>query len=247
MLEFKNVTKKFGKITALDDLSFKIDDAEFVFITGASGSGKTTLLRLILRELSPDEGEIILNEQNISKLPYNKIPELRQKIGVVFQDFKVLFESTVRENVELALAVIGLPKNEWKARTDHVLDLVDLIDRSEFFPSQLAGGELQRVSMARALVVNPKIILADEPTGNLDWETADKIMDLFEKINKEGKTVIMATHNKLIIENMGKRTIELKNKEKSSVEEEKSGERVEEEEVKNPEKSKGRKEKNKNK
>ncbi len=246
MLEFKNVTKKFGKITALDDLSFKIDDAEFVFITGASGSGKTTLLRLILRELSPDEGEIILNEQNISKLPRNKIPELRQKIGVVFQDFKVLFESTVRENVELALAVIGLPKNEWKARTDHVLGLVDLKDRSEFFPSQLAGGELQRVSMARALVVNPKIILADEPTGNLDWETADKIMDLFEKINKEGKTVIMATHNKLIIENMGKRTIELKNKENLSVKEEKSEERVEEEEIV-PEKSKGRKEKNKNK
>lgn len=209
MLELNNVTKKFGKVIALEDINITIGDGEFVFITGASGSGKTTLLRLVLREILPDKGEIIFDGKNISKISDKKIPELRQQFGVVFQDFKVLTERTVRENIELALAVIGLPKNEWEARVNHVLDLVDLKERSEFFPSQLAGGELQRVSMARAFVVNPKIILADEPTGNLDWETADKIMDLFAKINEEGKTVIMATHNKLIVDHMKKRIIKL--------------------------------------
>jgi cell division transport system ATP-binding protein len=210
MLEIRNVTKKFGGITALSDVSFDVSDGEFIFITGASGSGKTTLLRLILREFKPNGGEIIFDGKNISKLPSREIPKLRQQFGFVFQDFKVLSERTVRENVEVALAVIGLSRNEWKARVDHVLDLVDLRNRAELFPSQLSGGELQRVSMARALVVNPKVILADEPTGNLDWETADKLMDLFEKINREGKTVIMATHNKLIIDRMEMRTLELK-------------------------------------
>lgn len=210
MLEFNEVTKIFGSVTALDKINFKIDEGEFVFITGPSGSGKTTLLRLILREFKPDSGEILLDGENMVNFPDSNIPKLRQKIGAVFQDFKVLPERTVRENVEVALAVIGLPKTEWTTRVDHVLDLVNLSHRSEFFPSQLAGGELQRVSMARALVVNPKIILADEPTGNLDWETADKIMDLFEKIGKEGRTVIVATHNKLIIDNLKKRKIELR-------------------------------------
>lgn len=209
MLIFENVSKRFGSVTALDDISFDLDDGGFLFITGPSGSGKTTLLRLILREIKPDEGKITLEDQDISEIPDKKIPKLRQHIGVVFQDFKVLPERTVRENIEAALAVIGLPSSEWDARVDHVLDLVGLQGRSEFFPSQLAGGEMQRVSVARALVVNPKIILADEPTGNLDWETADKLMDLFEKINKEGKTIVMATHNKLIIEKMKKKTIEL--------------------------------------
>jgi cell division transport system ATP-binding protein len=210
MLEFKSITKRFGNITALQDVTFEVDEGDFVFITGPSGSGKTTLLRLILREFKPDGGKLILNGRDISELPDKEIPKLRQQIGVVFQDFKVLPERTVRENVEVALAVIGLPRDEWKARVDHVMDLVDMRKRSEFFPSQLAGGEIQRVSLARALVVNPKIILADEPTGNLDWETADKLMDLFEKINEEGKTIIMATHHKGIIDHMSKKTVVLK-------------------------------------
>ena len=151
-----------------------------------------------------------MDGKNIAKLSSKEVPRLRQHIGTIFQDFKVIPERTVAENVEVALAVIGLPKNEWPARTEHVLRLVGLSDRANLFPSQLSGGELQRVSMARALVVNPKIILADEPTGNLDWETADKIMDLFEKINQEGKTIIMATHHKLIINKLKKRVIELK-------------------------------------
>lgn len=210
MLEFKNVGKNFGDIVALENLSFSIDEGDFVFITGPSGAGKTTLLRLIMREILPSEGEIILDETDITKLKSKDVPKLRQKMGVIFQDFKVLPERTIRENVEVALAVIGLPQKEWNARTEHVLNLVGLGERADLFPSQLSGGELQRASMARALVVNPKIVLADEPTGNLDWDTADKIMDLFEKINNEGKTVIVATHHKMIIDKLGKKEIRLR-------------------------------------
>lgn len=216
MLKIKNVSKKFGDIVALNNITFDVDDGEFLFITGPSGSGKTTLMRLILHELSPDSGEIILDKHNISKLTAKEIPLLRQQIGVVFQDFKVLPERTIRENVEIALAVVKIPQNEWKKRVDNALDLVKLADRSEFFPSQLSGGELQRVSLARALVVNPKIILADEPTGNLDWDTADTIMELFDIINKEGKTVVVATHHQVIIDKMKKRVVNLgENKERS--------------------------------
>lgn len=210
MLSVKNVSKSFGRITALQDVSFDVDSGEFVFLAGPSGAGKTTLLRLILGDLRPDSGEIILDKQDITKLPTKNIPYLRQKVGVVFQDFKVLPERTLRENIEVALAVVGVPESEWKARVDQVLNLVGLLPRAHLFPSQLSGGEVQRAALARALVVNPKLILADEPTGNLDWETADAIMDLFEKINKEGKTVIVATHNKLIMEKSKKRVIKLK-------------------------------------
>lgn len=209
MLKIKNVTKRFGDITALENITLDIDEGEFVFITGSSGAGKTTLLRIILKQLTPDEGEIFLDDLEVTKLSEKDIPRLRQHIGVVFQDFKVLPERTLEENVSVALAVCGVDPKEWDDRVDDVLKLVGLDKRKTLFPSQLAGGELQRVSLARALVVNPKILLADEPTGNLDWETADKIMDLFEKINKEGKTVIMATHHKGIIDRMGKRVIKL--------------------------------------
>jgi len=209
MIKLKNVTKKFGDITALSDVSFEVDKGEFVFITGPSGAGKTTILKLILREVHPDSGEIIFDGQNLTEIPEKEIPQVRQKIGVVFQDFKVLSERTLRENVEVALAVAGIPQAEWKARVDKILELVGLEKRAELFPSQLSGGELERVSLARALVVNPKLILADEPTGNLDWDTADTIMELFEKINKEGKTIIMATHNREIIAKLKKRVIKL--------------------------------------
>jgi len=210
MLKVNNVSKSFGNIVALEDISFDVDPGEFVFLTGPSGSGKTTLLRLILRELLPDTGEIYLEDQDITQLRLREVPALRQQIGTVFQDFKILNERTVRENVEVALAVIGLDKNEWRDRVDHVANLVGLSNRVDLFPSQLSGGELQRVSLARALVVNPKIILADEPTGNLDWETSERIMQLFEKINQEGKTILMATHNQNIIDTMKKRVIEVK-------------------------------------
>lgn len=238
MIEFKGVSKSFGNIKAVSDITFKIGKGDFVFITGPSGAGKTTLLKLILREIVPDSGHIIFDGVNIVGLTDKDIPHLRQKMGVVFQDFKVLPERTLRENVEVPLAVVGIEPSQWKARVDQVLKLVGLSERSELFPSQLSGGELQRVSLARALVVNPKLILADEPTGNLDWDTADSIMELFEKINQEGKTVIMATHNKMVLEKYKKRIIELKDgrlvgeKGVKSEKEEEKAETEEEEEMK---------------
>ena len=210
MLKIRNVKKTFGKIEALSDISFDVSDGEFVFVTGPSGSGKTTLIRLILREILPDSGEIIFENKDITALAPKEIPIYRQKIGVVFQDYKILPERTLRENIEVALAVVNVDSKEWKARVGNVLELVGLSERADLFPSQLSGGEIQRTSLARALVVNPKLILADEPTGNLDWDTADEIMQLLEKISKEGKTIIMATHNRQIVAKLGKRVIELK-------------------------------------
>lgn len=210
LIKLDRVTKSFGRIKAVNDVSFHVDKGEFVFLTGPSGAGKTTIMRLILRELIPDSGSIFFEGHNITNLTEKAVPEYRQKIGVVFQDFKLLPERTVRENVEVALAVLGVAEDEWKTRVDHVLKLTGLLSRSELFPAQLSGGELQRVSLARALVVNPKLILADEPTGNLDWETSEGLMELFEKINKEDKTIIMATHNKMIVEKLKKRIIKIK-------------------------------------
>jgi len=210
MLKVKKVTKTFGDVVVLDNLSFEVEKGEFIFIVGPSGSGKTTLLKLILRQILPDSGEIVFLGENIVDIPEGQVPALRQKMGTVFQDFKVLPERTVRENVSVALAVTGVDEKDWDSRVEHVLKLVGLGDRIDFFPAQLSGGELQRLSLARALVTNPEIILADEPTGNLDWETADEIMELLEKINKEGKTIIMATHHKIIVDKMKKRKVELK-------------------------------------
>ncbi len=209
MIKLKDVTKTFGKIKAVEDINFAVDKGEFIFITGPSGAGKTTILKLILRDYLPSKGKIFFDGKNIVDLPEKFVPKLRQQIGVVFQDFKVLPERTVRENVEVALAVRGTPDSEWRKRVKDVLELVGLIQRADLFPSQLSGGELQRVSLARALVVNPKLILADEPTGNLDWETSGKLMDLFEKINKEGKTIIMATHHRGIVDKLKKREIKI--------------------------------------
>ena len=211
ILEFRNVTKNFGSIEALKSVSFAIDDGELVFITGPSGAGKTTLLKLLLRGERPTSGEIIFDGKSVGKMKSRDIPKLRQKVGVVFQDFKLLNEKTVRENCNIALAISKNPNSEWNARVEHVLDLVGLQDRSELFPSQLSGGELQRAALARALVVNPKIIFADEPTGNLDWDTAEEVMKLLKKIHDEGKTVIVTTHNKKIIKEYRARLLELKN------------------------------------
>ena len=209
MVKFKDVTKKFGNVVALEKVTFEVDKGEFVFITGPSGAGKTTILKLILGEILPDGGGVSVNGVSVGDLSASEIPFYRQGIGTVFQDFKVLPERTVRENVEVALAVIGLSQDEWDGRVKHVLILVGLEKQIDLFPRQLSGGELQRTSLARALVVNPKILLADEPTGNLDWETSDSIMQIFEKIHKEGKTVIMATHNEEIIKKYKKRVIHL--------------------------------------
>lgn len=210
MLKLNKVTKTFADIKAVNDISFEVDDGEFVFIKGPSGAGKTTLIKLILREVLPDSGEIEFEGVDITKVKDKEIPGIRQQMGVVFQDFKVIAERTLRENVEVALAVTKVPEAEWKLRVEHVLKLVGLEGKGDLFPLQLSGGELQRAALARALVVNPKIILADEPTGNLDWDTAEGITELFEKINKEGKTIIMATHHQGLIEKHKKRVIEMK-------------------------------------
>lgn len=211
MVKFKDVTKRFGGITALEKVSFEIPKGEFVFITGSSGAGKTTILKLILGEILPDSGDVEVNGVNVAGVTEKDLPAFRQKIGTVFQDFKVLPERTVRENVEVALAVIGLSEKEWNERSRHVLKMVGLEKQSDLFPSQLSGGELQRVSLARALAVVPKLLLADEPMGNLDWKTSDSIMQIFERINKEGMTVIMATHNQEMLKKHKKRVIHIEN------------------------------------
>lgn len=209
MLKLINVVKTFGDVKAIDNISFEIKDGEFVFVTGPSGSGKSTIIKLILRQTDPDSGEIFFEEKNTGKYVQKEIPKMRQRMGVVFQDFKLIHDRTLRENIEIALAVSNTPQKEWRDRVSHVTKLVGLEKRLNFFPSQLAGGELQRGALARALVTNPVLILADEPTGNLDWKTAEEIMDLFERINKEGKTIVMATHHIGIIEKHKKRVIEL--------------------------------------
>ncbi len=225
LISFKNVSKSYGSIVALDDVSLEVRKGEFVFLTGPSGSGKTTILKLILGEIIPNKGEVKVENLDVANLIEKDIPLFRQKIGVIFQDFKVLPDRTVYENVAVALAVIGLSENEWEERVKHVLNLVGLENQMNMFPSQLSGGELQRVSLARALSVNPKIILADEPTGNLDWETSDVLMRLLEKINKEGKTVIMATHNMEIVDKYKKRVIHVE-KPKLSIKEEKDADEI---------------------
>ncbi len=210
MLEFKSVTKRFGDIIALEGVSFEIPDGEFVLVIGPSGAGKTSILRLVMHEFAPTEGEIFLDEIAIHNLKRSQVPNLRQQVGAVFQDFKLLTGHTISENISLALAVKGVPASEWDERVFHVGELVGIGDRLNLFPSQLSGGELQRASIARALVTNPKIIFADEPTGNLDWETAEGIMKLLSKINEEGKTVIVTTHNRDIIKEHKGRVLEVK-------------------------------------
>lgn len=207
MIKFDQVTKKFGKIIALNNVSFEIDSGEFVFITGPSGAGKTTITRLILKEFEPTSGKIKINKQDLAKIPSKKVPELRRKIGVVFQDFKLLFDRTVFENVILPLEVVGTDKKMIEEKANEILKLVGLSDRADLFPSQLAGGELQRACLARAVIAEPKILLADEPTGNLDPATSWQIIKLMKKINKLGTTVVMATHNVDIVNSLRERVI----------------------------------------
>lgn len=209
MIKFKNVTKKFGDIVALDRVNFDVSPGEFLFITGPTGSGKTTIVRLILREILPTSGSIEVSGMDLAQLPRKKVPALRQNIGVVFQDYKLLLDRTVYENVSLALEVLGKNDEEIAKEVKNVLDLVGLSDRADLFPAQLAGGELQRACLARAVVGKPEIVLADEPTGNLDLATAWQITKLLKEINKLGKTVIMATHNFEIVNSLKTRVIEL--------------------------------------
>jgi len=209
MLKYKKVSKNFGPIKALTDISFAVAPGEFVFITGPSGAGKTTLLRLLIRQIRPSEGEIYFDGLEVHNLKNHQIPYLRRDIGSVFQDYRLLTDRTIFENALIALAVKGTPKLERNPRVEQVLSLVGLSERAHLFHSQLSGGEIQRAALARALVVNPKLVFADEPTGNLDPKTAEGIMELLQKINEEGKTVIITTHSHDLVKAMKKREIDI--------------------------------------
>jgi len=195
----------------LNNISFSIAKGEFVFLIGPSGVGKTTILRLLLREIFPSKGKIMVDGENIVKIKDKKIPFLRRKIGAAFQDFKLLLDRTVFENVALALEILGEKPLTIVGKVKKTLALVGLKGKENFFPIQLSGGEFQRVVIARAIVANPKILFADEPTGNLDQETSWQIVSLLKQINKKGTTVIMATHNVEIVKTAKERVISLKN------------------------------------
>ncbi len=209
MIEFKNVTKIYteGNVTALDDVSFKVEKGEFVFLVGSSGAGKSTLTELIIKEEIATSGEIIVNGMELSTLPDKKIPYLRRNIGMVFQDFRLLHDRTVFENVAFAMQVTGASSRAIKRNVPSVLAMVGLSHKADVIPDQLSGGEQQRVSLARAMVNRPPIIIADEPTGNLDPENAQEIMNLLDDINKKGTTMIVATHAKNFVDEMQKRVL----------------------------------------
>lgn len=207
MIEFKDVTKQFGDTKTLEGISFLIGKGNFVCLIGPTGSGKTTIFRLIVRDLLPTQGSIMLGEVDLKDLPKAKIPDLRRKVGFVFQDLKLLLDRTVLENVMLPLAFIRMNEEEAKRRAQETLIEVGLGEQQDKFPRELSGGERQRVAIARALVFDPEIILADEPTGNLDLQTSFQILSLLQNINKRGTTVFMATHNEKIIEQAAARTI----------------------------------------
>jgi len=210
MIRLDNVTKVYKEtLKALEGISLEIGKGEFVFVVGPSGSGKSTLIRLLLKEEEPTRGEIYVAGKNIGRLSPWKVPYLRRNLGTVFQDFKLLPDKTVFENVAFALEVIGKPKHMIASRVPEALELVGLKSKLENFPDELSGGEQQRVSIARAFVNRPLILLADEPTGNLDPATSVDIMKLLDRINRTGTTVVMATHDNAIVDAMRRRVVEL--------------------------------------
>lgn len=211
MIEFKHVCKAYDKgIQTINDLNLKIEDGEFVFIVGTSGAGKTTLFKLLLKETEATSGSIIVGGEDIRRMKRRHIPRYRRRFGVVFQDFRLLKDRNVYENVAFAQRVVMTPVREMKKRVPEVLGLVGLSAKYKAYPKQLSGGEQQRVAIARALVNRPEILLADEPTGNMDPENAWHIMELLEKINEMGTTVVVVTHSQEIVEKMQKRVITMK-------------------------------------
>ncbi len=211
MITFENVTMTYPgqQRAALDDVSVEVEKGEFVFLVGASGSGKSTFLRLVLREARATEGTVVVAGKELNKLAGWKVPALRRQIGTVFQDFRLLPNKTVHENIAFALQVIGKPREEIRKVVPEVLELVSLEGKADRRPDELSGGEQQRVAIARAFVDKPTLLIADEPTGNLDPTTSIGIMKLLDRINRTGTTVVMATHDSSIVDQMRKRVIEL--------------------------------------
>ena len=208
MIEISKLTKTYDRGTkALRDVNITIDDGEFVFITGRSGSGKSTLIKILLKEVEPTSGRVVVNDMNLGKMPRRYVPKYRRRLGVVFQDFRLLKDKTVYENVAFAQRVNGESGRTIREAVPQMLKMVGLSSKYKFFPHQLSGGEQQRVAIARALINRPEILLADEPTGNLDPHNAMEIMGLLEKINRRGTTVIVVTHSHEIVDMMKKRVI----------------------------------------
>lgn len=210
MIEFQNVYKTYGSGShALQDVNLHIDDGEFAFIVGASGAGKSTFLKLIMREETPTSGEVIVNNYRLSKLKRKQIPYFRRTMGIVFQDFRLINTMTVHENVAFSMRVIGKRKREINRRVHRVLELLDLLGKSNRYPPELSGGEQQRVGLARALVNNPSLIIADEPTGNVDPQMSYDIVEMLSQINEKGTTVLMVTHQHDLVHQFDHRVITL--------------------------------------
>lgn len=211
IVRLENVTKVYGnKTIGLDHVSTNIHKGEFVFLVGASGAGKSTFLKLLFREEKPTSGKIYVGNKNISLLKTKELNMLRKNIGVVFQDFRLLEDRTAYENIAYAMEVLGYPKKDIMDRVPKILKKVGMQHRQEHYPQQLSGGEQQRVAIGRAIINSPKILLADEPSGNVDPSTAVEIMDIFKEINSVGTTIIMATHDRFIVDQLAKRVVELK-------------------------------------
>lgn len=213
MIEFRNVSKVYDSngTHALSNVNIKIEDGEFVFVVGSSGAGKSTFLKLIMHEEKPTEGEIIFNEYSSATMKKKMVPYYRRKMGIVFQDFRLIPKMTVYDNVAFAMRVIGAKEKEIRKRVPYILQLVGLSKKARALPNELSGGEQQRVSLARALVNNPKVIIADEPTGNVDPEMSHEIVGLLTKINNSGTTVIMVTHEHDLVRSFQRRVIVIKN------------------------------------
>jgi cell division transport system ATP-binding protein len=208
MIELYHIWKQYQPPRwALTDITLKVKKGDFVFITGPSGSGKTTLLKLIFREILPSQGQIVIDNRNILRIPDHRIYGLRRSMGIVFQDFRLLFQKRVFENVAVVLQVLGIPRKEIRRRVFNALRMVNLHHKMWEYPPQLSYGEQQRVAIARAVVNNPKILLADEPTGNLDPELANEIMTVFKEINMQGATVIICTHDRELIRHFGEKIL----------------------------------------
>ncbi len=210
MIEFSNVTKRYDNgVMALNNVNIKIEKGEFVFIVGPSGAGKSTFIKSILKEVNVTTGKIWVDDVNITRLHRRRVPYLRRKVGVVFQDFRLLPNKTVYENIAFAMEILGTPQRTIRKQVPMILSLVGLSGKGNVYPNQLSGGEQQRVSIARAMINNPPILIADEPTGNLDPDTSWEIMKILRTINRRGTTILMATHDKEIVDIMKKRVIAL--------------------------------------